>query len=89
MSPIKRMMRFGKKGKLTPCYVGPYEIFKKVGPVAFELALPPDFSSVHPVFHVSLLRPYVYDLSHVLEPQSIQLSTKLSYEEQHVQIVDR
>ena len=55
VSPMKGVLRFGKKGKLTSRYVGPYEILRKVGPVAFELALPPNFPSVHPVFHVSLL----------------------------------
>ena len=89
VSPMKGVMRFGKKGKLAPRYVGPYEILRKVGSVAFELALPPDFPPVHPVFHVSLLRPYVYDPSHVLLPQSVQLASDLSFEEQPIQIVDR
>ena len=86
---MKGVMRFGRKGKLAPRYVGPYEILRRVGPVAFELALPPDFPPVHPVFHVSLLRHYVHDPSHVLEPQTIQLASDLSFKEQPIQIVDR
>ena len=86
---MKGILRFGKRGKLAPRFVGPYEILKKVGPVAFELALPPDFPPVHPVFHVSLMRPYVHDPSHVLGYQSIPLSANLTFEEQPVQIVDR
>ena len=86
---MKGVVRFGRKGKPAPRYVGPYEILRSVGPVAFELALPPDFPSVHPVFHVSLLRHYVPDPSHVLEPQPIQLTSNLTFEEQPMRIVDR
>ena len=89
ISPMKGVMRFGKRGKLAPRYVGPFEILRQMGPVAFELALPPDFPPVHPIFHVSLLRPYVYDPSHVLAPQQIQLSSDLTFEERPVRIVDR
>ena len=60
-------MRFGKKGKLSPRYVGPFEVLEKIGEVAYRLALPPDLSHVHPVFHVSMLRKYVADSSHVLD----------------------
>ena len=88
VSPMKGVMRFGRKGKLAPRYVGPYEILRSVGPVAFELALPPDFPHVHPVFHVSLLRHYVFDPSHILEPQTIHLTADLSFEEQPLRIID-
>ena len=81
VSLMKGVMRFGKKGKLASRYVGPYELLKKVGSVAFELALPPNFSPVHLVFHVLLLRPCVYDPSHILELQSIQLALNLTFEE--------
>ena len=89
VSPMKGVMRFGRRGKLAPRYVGPYEILKSVGPVAFELALPPDFPPVHPVFHTSLLRHYVHDPSHVLVPHTIQLTSDLAFEEQPLRIVDR
>ena len=55
VSPINGIMRFGKKGKFVPRYVDLYKILRKVGLVAFKLALPPNFSLVHPVFYISLL----------------------------------
>ncbi|EOY08659.1 DNA/RNA polymerases superfamily protein [Theobroma cacao] len=66
VSPTKGVMRFGKKGKLSPRYIGPFEILEKVGVVAYRLALPPDLSNIHPVFHVSMLRKYNPDPSHVI-----------------------
>ena len=55
VSPWKKVMRFGKKGKLTPKFIGPYEVIEKMGPVAYKLALPPELEKVHSVFHVSML----------------------------------
>ena len=82
-------MRFGKKVKLAPRYIGPFEIRSKVGEVAYRLVLPPDLSRIHPVFHMSMLRKYIPDPSHVLQPQIVKLSEDLSYEEYPVVIVDR
>uniref|UniRef100_A0A2N9HS09 Reverse transcriptase domain-containing protein n=1 Tax=Fagus sylvatica TaxID=28930 RepID=A0A2N9HS09_FAGSY len=56
VAPMKGVMRFGKKGKLSPRYVGPFEILERVGPVAYKLALPPALSGIHNVFHISMLR---------------------------------
>ncbi|WMV19272.1 hypothetical protein MTR67_012657 [Solanum verrucosum] len=56
VSPMKGMMRFGKKWKLSPRYAGPYGILKMVGKVAYELQLPAELAVVHPVFHISLLK---------------------------------
>ena len=56
VSPFKGVMRFGKKGKLSPRYIGPFQILKRKGAVAYELALPPNLDKIHPVFHVSMLR---------------------------------
>ena len=67
ISPMKGVLRFGKMGKLSPRYIGPFEILKKIGEVAYELALPPSLSSVHLVFHVSMLRKYVGEPSHILD----------------------
>ena len=57
--------------------------------MAYRLALPPDLSSVHPVFHVSMLRKYVHDPSHIIQLQSVQLDENLSYTEQPVAIMDK
>ncbi|KAJ8771905.1 hypothetical protein K2173_027082 [Erythroxylum novogranatense] len=81
-------MRFGKKGKLSPRYVGPYEILERVGPLAYRLALPPELSQIHNVFHVSMLRRYRSDPSHIIQTSEVQLSDDLSYEEMPVAILD-
>ncbi|XP_062077935.1 uncharacterized protein LOC133782594, partial [Humulus lupulus] len=89
VSPLRGVRRFGVKGKLSPRFVGPFEILERVGQVAYRLALPPSLSGVHSVFHVSMLRKYVSDTKHVLRYEDLELQTDLSYEEQPVQILDR
>ncbi|XP_059288936.1 uncharacterized protein LOC132042407 [Lycium ferocissimum] len=81
-------MRFGKKGKLSPRFIGPYEIVRKVRTVAYELKLPPDMAMVHPVFHISMLRLSKPDPSHVLNHEEIEINERLSYEEEPIQILD-
>ena len=61
------MKRFEKKGKLSPRFVGPFEILEMIGTVAYRIALPPELSSIHNVFPVSMLRKYIPDPSHVVE----------------------
>ena len=78
VSPIKGVMRFGKKETLTSRYIGPFEILERVGMVAYQLALPPNLSQVHPVFHVSMLRKYNLDPSHILQPQSVEVNKELT-----------
>ena len=85
---MKGVMRFGKKEKLAPSYIGPFEILEKVGMVAYRLALSPNLSQVHLVFHISMLMKYISDLSHVLQPQSIEVNEDLTYEEELVAIID-
>ena len=58
VSPWKKVMRFGKNGKLSPRFIRSYEVIEKVGPVAYILALPPELKKIHNVFHVSMLRRY-------------------------------
>ena len=89
ISPWKCVLRFGKRGKFSPRYIGPYEIVSKVGPVAYILKLPPELSKIHDTFHVSMLRKYIPDPSHVLREQRMELKENLTYEETPVQIVDR
>ncbi|XP_021745400.1 uncharacterized protein LOC110711330 [Chenopodium quinoa] len=81
-------MRFGKKGKLSPKYIGPYEILQRVGKVAYRLALPMELSRVNDVFSVSQLRRYIPNKSHVLQPETIELDQNLTYEERPVKILD-
>ena len=70
---MKGIMRFGTKGKLSPRYIGPFEILERIGKVAYKLALPPELSLVHNVFHVSMLSKYISDPSHVLEHELIEI----------------
>ena len=81
LSPWKGVVRFGKRGKLSPRFIGPYQILEKVGPVAYRLELPSELAKVHDVFHVSMLRKYIADPSHVLSEQPITLRDDLAYEE--------
>ncbi|XP_019256356.1 PREDICTED: uncharacterized protein LOC109234749 [Nicotiana attenuata] len=89
VSPMKGVMQFGKRGKLSPRFIGPYEILDRVGVVAYRLALSPELSFIHPVFHVSMLRKCISDSSQVLEAPTTQLDERLSYEEEPMAIVDR
>ena len=88
MSPSKGVFRFGKRGKLNPRYVGPFEILDRVGTLAYRLALPPSAHPVHNVFHVSLLRKYVPDESHVLSYEDIEIQANGTYEEIPVRILE-
>ena len=63
---MKGVMCFGRKGKVSPRFIGPYKVEERVGKVAYKLALPSEISAVHNVFHVSKLQKYVLDTSHVL-----------------------
>lgn len=65
VSPIKGVMRFGKKGNLIPRYIVPFEIHERIEEVAYRLALSPSLTAVHPVFHISMLRKNHSDPSHV------------------------
>ena len=88
ISPWKGMLRFGKKWKLSPRYMGPYEIVERIGEVAYRLRLPPELAIIHDVFQLSMLQKYIVDPSHVLRDQLVELKEDLTYEERPVQIVD-
>ena len=89
ISPWKGVLRFGKRGKLSPRYIGPYRIVERIGEVAYRLELPSDLDRIHDVFHVSMLRKYIPDPSHVLTEQPVEIQENLTYEEEPVQILDR
>ncbi|KAH0745920.1 hypothetical protein KY285_007577 [Solanum tuberosum] len=89
VSPMKLVLRFGRKGKLSPRYIGPLEVLECVGPVAYRLALPPNISGVHPVFHVSMLKRYHGDRDYIIKWDSIVLYKDLQYEEEPIVILDR
>ena len=82
-------MRFRKKGKLSPIFIGPYEVIEKVVLVAYRLALPQDLEKIHNVFHVSMLRRYRSDPSHVVSSETIELRPDLTYEEEPIEILAR
>ncbi|WMV19459.1 hypothetical protein MTR67_012844 [Solanum verrucosum] len=86
---MKGVMRFGKKGKLSPRYVGPYRILKRIGKVAYELELPADLAAVHPVFHISLLKKCVGDPASMVPLESVAVNDSLSYKDVPVEILDR
>ena len=77
-------MRFGRKGKLSPRFIGQFEVVEKVGPVAYRLALSPELENIHNIFHVSMLRRYRSNPSHVVSSEIIQLRPDLTYEKEPV-----
>ncbi|CAN6563060.1 unnamed protein product [Malus baccata var. baccata] len=77
-----------KEGELSPHYIGPYQIIERVGEVAYPLELPPELSKMHNVSHVSMLRRYVSDPSHVIPPQPLEINPDLTYNEVPVTILD-
>ncbi|CAN4102378.1 unnamed protein product [Withania somnifera] len=89
VSPMKGVMRFGKKGKPIPRYIGPYKIIRRYGQVAYELELPQELSIVHPVFHVSMLRRCIGDPSRITPIEDVQVTEELGYEKVPVSILDR
>ncbi|WRX26225.1 Integrase zinc-binding domain - like 10 [Theobroma cacao] len=89
VSPWKGVIRFANRGKLNPRYIGPFHIIERIGPVAYKLELPPELDRIHNVFHVSMLKKYVLDPSHILETPPIELHEDLKFKVQLVRILDR
>ncbi|XP_038902445.1 uncharacterized protein LOC120089091 [Benincasa hispida] len=86
---MRGVLRFGRKWKLSSRFIGPFEVLERIGLVAYRLALPPSLSSVHNVFHVSMLSKYVIDLSHVVDYEPLRLNDNLSYKEKPIEILAR
>nr|GEX85131.1 putative reverse transcriptase domain-containing protein [Tanacetum cinerariifolium] len=89
VSPWKGVIRFGKRGKLNPHYIGPFKIITKVGTVAYLLELPEQLSRVHSMFHVSNLKKCLADEHLAIPVDEIQVDDKLHFIEKPVEIMDR
>ncbi|GKE45205.1 hypothetical protein Tco_1472489, partial [Tanacetum coccineum] len=89
VSPWKGVIRFGKRGKLNPRYIGPFRILAKVGTVAYRLELPEQLSRVHSTFHVSNLKMCLSNETQVILLDEIQIDDKLHFIEEPVEIMDR
>ncbi|KAA3462039.1 receptor-like protein kinase [Gossypium australe] len=82
-------VKFGRKGKLSPQFIGPYEIIERIGPVVYRLALPPELDRIHNVFHVFMLRRYRSDPSHVISPKKVYIQFDMTYSEEPIRILAR
>ncbi|KAI3717497.1 hypothetical protein L1987_69148 [Smallanthus sonchifolius] len=89
VSPWKGVVRFGKKGKLAPRYVGPFEILERIGPIAYKLKLPAELNGVHDTFHVSNLKKCLADDTLHIPLDEVRVDDKLNFIEQSVEIMDR
>ncbi|XP_052623591.1 uncharacterized protein LOC128128868, partial [Lactuca sativa] len=89
VSPWKGVIRFGKRGKLNPRYIGPFEIVARIGPVAYRLQLPAELNGVHPVFHVSNLKKCLSDETLVIPLDEIEINENLLFVEEPIEIMDR
>ncbi|XP_017647947.1 uncharacterized protein LOC108488159 [Gossypium arboreum] len=86
--PWKKVLRFEQKGNLSPRFIGPYEVAKWIGLVAYRLLLSPELKCIHDVFHIFMLRKYKSDPSHVVPVEETKVRSDLSYEEEPVAILD-
>nr|GEV83895.1 putative reverse transcriptase domain-containing protein [Tanacetum cinerariifolium] len=89
VSPWKGVVRFGKRGKLNPRYVGPFKVLAKVGKVAYRLELPHELSRVHHTFHVSNLNKYYADEPLAMSLEGIHVDDKLQFMKEPVEIMER
>jgi hypothetical protein len=88
VSPTKGVVRFGTTGKLSPRYIGPFDIIARVGSLAYRLQLPDSMKGVHNVFHVSMLRKYLRDPEHKIDLEPIHVEQDLTVKCQPVRILE-
>ena len=88
VSPMKGVMRFGKKRKHSPTYVVPYKFFKRIDKVAYELEFFEKLAAMHPVFHISLLKKCVSEPTSKVQLESVAVTDSLSYDDVPVDILD-
>jgi transposase InsO family protein len=88
VSPTRGIQRFGVRGKLAPRYIGPFEILKIYGPVAYRLQLPIQLAAVHNIFHVSQLRKCIKIPTKIIDPQAIEIEPDLTYTEHPFKVLD-
>ena len=86
--PKRGVIIFEKRGKLSPRYIGPFEVLERVGTVAYRLVLPPSLLSVHEVFHVSMLRKYTPNPTHIVDRGELVVDADGTFEEGSVRIMD-
>ncbi|XP_040948660.1 uncharacterized protein [Gossypium hirsutum] len=89
VSPWKKVLRFGRKGKLSPRFIGTCEVVERIGPIAYQLKLPFELDRIHDVFHVYIVRNYRVDPSHVVSAYGIEVQPDLTYEEEPMKVVAR
>jgi hypothetical protein len=88
VSPTRGIQRFGVKGKLAPRYIGPFKILDICGPVAYRLQLPPHLAAIHDIFHVSQLRKCIKVPTKIIDLQTIEIQSNLTYTEHPIRVLD-
>ncbi|GJQ94456.1 hypothetical protein Tco_0005595 [Tanacetum coccineum] len=89
VSPWKGVVRFGKRGKLNPRYVGPFKVIKRVGTDSYKIELPQQLSQLHHTFHVSNLKKCLSDELLVIPLEELRVDDKLHFMEEPVEVMDR